>query len=89
MFFLLLPGLFVLGLLLIPLGVWRERRRAQRGIRRAPGWPVLDLNDGHVAPRSRLFVLTMVNVAHRLLAAYRGVEYMDSVQFCGQACHRS
>src|SRR4029077_2628860 len=21
------------------------------------------------------------------LAAYRGVEYMDSVQFCGQACH--
>ena len=47
-FFLLMPGLFILGLLLIPFGMWRERRREQRGLIRASGWPVLDLNDGHV-----------------------------------------
>ena len=33
------------------------------------------------------FALTMANVVIVSLAAYRGVEYMDSVQFCGQVCH--
>ena len=31
--------------------------------------------------------LTMANVVIVSLAAYRGVEYMDSVAFCGQVCH--
>jgi len=87
-FFLLMPGLFVLGLLLIPLGMWRERRREQRGIRRAPGWPVLDLNDGHVRRTvATVVVLTIVNVLIVGLASFKGVEYMDSVSFCGQVCH--
>ena len=30
-FFLVLPGLFLLGLLLIPLGAWTERRRRLAG----------------------------------------------------------
>ncbi|MFB3852462.1 MAG: NapC/NirT family cytochrome c [Vicinamibacterales bacterium] len=88
-FFLLLPGLFVLGLLLIPFGVWLERRAVRRG--RAPGaarWPVIDLNDQH---RRRLagFVAaaTVANLLVISLAAYRGIEYMDSVEFCGQVCH--
>jgi hypothetical protein len=29
----------------------------------------------------------MANIVIVSLAAYRGVEYMDSVQFCGQVCH--
>ncbi len=29
----------------------------------------------------------MANIVIVSLGAYRGVEYMDSVQFCGQACH--
>ena len=87
-FFLLMPGLFVLGLLLIPLGMWRERRREQRGITRTPGWPVLDFNDGHVRRTvATVVVLTVVNVLIVGLATFRGVEYMDSVSFCGQVCH--
>jgi hypothetical protein len=88
-FFLLLPALFLFGLLLMPLGVWVERRRRAAG--RAPStihWPKIDLND----PTQRLtavivFLLTMANVTIVSLAAYRGVEYMDSVSFCGQVCH--
>ena len=34
-----------------------------------------------------IFTLTMVNIVIVSLAAYRGVEYMDSVQFCGSVCH--
>jgi hypothetical protein len=88
-FFVLLPGVFVVGLLLIPLGAWIERRRRRAG--KAPSelrWPQFDLND----PRQRrtavaIFALTMANVVIVSLGAYRGVEYMDSVQFCSSACH--
>jgi hypothetical protein len=88
-FFLVLPGVFLFGLFLIPLGAWFERRRRARG--HAPAqmhWPRLDLND----PAQRrtaviLFVMTMANIIIVSLAAYRSVEYMDSVQFCGQVCH--
>jgi cytochrome c556 len=87
--FFLLPALFVLGLLLIPLGAWVERRRRAAG--RPPAsldWPRIDLNE----PRQRtaaviIFVLTMANIVIVSLGAYKGVEYMDSVGFCGQVCH--
>ena len=88
-FFLILPGVFLVGLALIPLGAWIERRRRARGL--APTqlqWPRLDLNDPvqrHTAVI--VFLLTMANIVIVSLAAYRGVEYMDSPQFCGQACH--
>jgi nitrate/TMAO reductase-like tetraheme cytochrome c subunit len=87
-FFLLMPGLFVGGLLLIPLGMWRERRREERGLSRAPGWPVVNLNDSHTRHVvATVVVLTVVNVLIVGLATFRGVEYMDSVSFCGQVCH--
>src|SRR5579872_1081493 len=45
-FFLILPSLFVLGLLLIPLGAWIERRRRLAGkLPSAVHWPRIDLNE--------------------------------------------
>jgi hypothetical protein len=88
-FFLFLPAVFLAGLILIPAGVWVERRRRAAG--RAPmevRWPTLDFNDSAVRWRAVLiFALTMANIVIVSLAAYRGVTYMDSVPFCGQACH--
>ena len=86
-FFLALPGIFIFGLLLIPIGAWRERRRVQAG--KGPfHWPTFDLNN--VRQRSFLVfiaVITVVNLVIVSLAAYSGIEYMDSVKFCGQVCH--
>jgi hypothetical protein len=88
-FFLVLPGLFVLGLLLITRRhVWLMRRRERLGRPTGIEWPVVDLN----APHTRFIVFavaaaTIVNIVVISLAAYRGVEYMDSVEFCGQVCH--
>ena len=89
LFFLVLPGIFLFGLALIPIGAWVERRRRARG--KAPSelhWPRIDLNDP-VQRRAAvlMFALTMANLVIVSLAAYRGVEYMDSVAFCGQVCH--
>ena len=89
LFFLVFPAIFAVGLLLIPIGTMVERRRRRAG--RAPSdlhWPRVDLND----PRQRRTVfavalLTIVNLLVVSLATYRGVEFMDSVTFCGQVCH--
>jgi hypothetical protein len=86
-FFLLLPGVFIFGLLLIPIGVWRERRRRKD---RPAGshWPTIDLsNPRHRAVSLTIAGLTLVNIVIVSLAAYSGVEYMDSTSFCGQVCH--
>ena len=89
-FFLVLPGLFVIGLLLIPLGAWVERRRRAAG-KRALGRPLAADRSQRLRPSGRppssSSALTMANIVIVSLGAYRGVEYMDSVQFCGQACH--
>jgi hypothetical protein len=71
LFFLILPGIFLFGLALIPLGAWVERRRRAQG--RAPStmtWPRLDLNDP-IQRRTAVivFCLTIANVVIVSLAA--------------------
>ena len=83
-----MPGLFILGLLLIPLGMPRERRAQRAGVERTSMWPVLNLNNPRQW-RIALIVtsLTVVNVFIVALAGFKSVHYMDSVQFCGTVCH--
>jgi hypothetical protein len=86
--FLILPGIFVLGLLLIPIGIWL-RRRGLRARGQLPGtFPAIDLSLP-VIRRTLEWVTfaTMLNLLIIGTASYRGVEYMDSVSFCGTTCH--
>jgi hypothetical protein len=86
--FLILPGIFVLGLLLISLGIWL-RRRSLRGSGKLPGvFPAIDL--GLPVVRRTLAWVAVATVLNLLIigtASYRGVEYMDSTSFCGTTCH--
>lgn len=85
---LLLPGVFILGLLLIPLGMWLHRRRMRAAGALPSEYPQINLADP-VFRRGIEFVLaaTFVNFILVGTASYRGVAYMDSPNFCGQACH--
>jgi hypothetical protein len=85
--FVLLPALFVAGLLIIPVGLWLQRRRTRAGMA-APAWPRIDLNDP-ARRHTLVFVaaLTLINVAILSMASYGAVEYTASPRFCGQACH--
>jgi hypothetical protein len=89
--YLILPVLFVAGLLLIPLGIFRQRRRDRQAAARGeapPAFPVLDFNDARVRNRALVFaVLTALNVVILATATYKGVETMDTTQFCGKTCH--
>jgi hypothetical protein len=85
--FLLLPGLFFLGLILIPLGIWlqvRIERKAGRPLTYNP----LTLRTPEV--RQLIWfvgVTTLVNFVIGSQLTYRAVTYMDGVAFCGKTCH--
>ena len=87
-FFLILPALFILGLALIPIGIYLRRKKLQKAGTIPAEFPKVDFND-------RVFrhgidivlVATVVNLLVVAVASYRGAAYMDSPQFCGQSCH--
>jgi hypothetical protein len=90
--FLILPGLFVAGLALIPVGLWRDRVRRRRiaaeGGVAVDELPVWNLNSDRTRRNFLVFLtLTAINLVIVAVATYKGVEVMDSTQFCGAACH--
>jgi hypothetical protein len=85
--FIAIPACFVLGLILIPLGVRLQRRKLARDAS-AVDWPVLDFRLASVRRTSLVIAaLTAVSVAILLVAGYGGLHSMESPGFCGQACH--
>jgi hypothetical protein len=87
--YVILPGVLILGLVIIIFGMLLERRRRRRN----PGsgiaaYPRIDLNDSR---QRRIAVsLTVVSFLFIFMSAfgsYRAYEYSESVEFCGQTCH--
>jgi hypothetical protein len=87
-FFFILPSVFALGLVLMPLGGLLRRYRLRREGKLPHVYPTIDLHRP-VLRRAFIWVvaLTFANVAIMGTASYKAVEHMDSVQFCGQTCH--
>ena len=93
--FLVVPGLMALGLLLIPLGLLRERRRA----RRSAGAPLeadsvlaafTHAMESDTVRKRVAFVLlmTVLNVFIFTSVTYRAVTFMETPRFCGAVCHQ-
>jgi len=88
LFFLVLPGFFLGGLALIPFGMYLRRKKLRRLGEVPHDYPKVDFASPFL--RRGLFLVlaaTAANVAILGTASFKGVEYMDSTQFCGQACH--
>ena len=86
--FIILPALFVIGLVLIPLGILRVRR--QRRLAGEAPQPLQAVDFRQPAVRRLLTligILTFINVSIMGTAGLKSVEYMDSNQFCGLTCH--
>ena len=87
-FFFILPGIFILGLALMPLGGLLRRYRLKQQGKLPHVYPSIDLRQPLLQRALVLIVaLTFVNVALMGTASYKAVEHMDSVEFCGQTCH--
>lgn len=82
------PALFVLGLLLIPLGMWLELRRQRNRGAPVRDWPVIDFGVQRTRRWTLLILgLTVVNLIIVSLAAGGTMHTMDTPGFCGQTCH--
>ncbi len=86
--YLVIPAFMIMGLLLVPLGMWRRHRAIQQGRDRGESWPVVDLNrPPHRRALAIFAVGTVMFVGLSAFGAYHGYEYTESVEFCGTTCH--
>jgi nitrate/TMAO reductase-like tetraheme cytochrome c subunit len=83
-----LPVLFVLGLILIPLGISWRRRKLKASGELPTVFPKVELGSA-IFRRALIFVVfaTFFNFVILGAASYRGVAYMDKPSFCGTGCH--
>jgi len=87
-FDLILPGLFILGLILIPIGIWLRQRHLKAAGQVPSIYPAVDLNEpGFRHGVNFVVIATFINFVIVGTASYRGVAYMDTPSFCGQSCH--
>lgn len=80
--FVVLPVVFVVGLIAIAIGATLSRRRIRLGLAAAADRAVTMKRIGMFVA-----VMTVVNVLIGTQLTYRAVEHMETVQFCGQTCH--
>jgi hypothetical protein len=90
--FVVLPVFFFIGIAIVPLGIWLQKRRDSRAAaegRPTGHMPVIDLN--RETTRGILLGFLALAVPVVSIAAgltYKAVHYMDSDEFCGMACHK-
>ncbi len=85
--YLVLPAVLVAGLLLIPIGMLRRRRR--RAAEPGGRWPVIDLNRPAHRSAALIFVAgTALFLALSAVGSYGAYHHSESVEFCGTTCHQ-
>jgi nitrate/TMAO reductase-like tetraheme cytochrome c subunit len=80
--FLVIPSIFVAGLILIALGVFLARKRIEGGLMAMP-----DRRTYFRKLAIFLGLTTAVNIVIGSQGTYRAIEHMETDQFCGQSCH--
>lgn len=87
--YILLPSILILGLLLIPIGMWIHIRRERKyGVSDRPPWPRVDLNDRRHRNAFLVFAFgTMLLLFVSAVGSYEAFHFTESVTFCGTVCH--
>ncbi|RQW04089.1 MAG: cytochrome C, partial [Calditrichaeota bacterium] len=87
--YILLPGFMVLGLLLIPIGMFIKSRKEHK--KKEPSklvWPRIDLNDVHHRNAFFIFAIgTFIFLFLSAIGSYEAFHFTESNTFCGTMCH--
>lgn len=87
--FMLGPAVLAFGLILIPVGAIRQRRRLAKLGLVAQTFPVLDLNDQQHRRAVAVFSATTAGILSLMaVTTWGAAEFMESREFCGDVCHR-
>lgn len=86
--YLILPAFLVLGLILIPIGMWIKTKREKKSGKTEKPLPYLDLNIKSHRNAFMIFVSgTVVFLLLSAIGSYEAFNFTESVQFCGTLCH--
>jgi nitrate/TMAO reductase-like tetraheme cytochrome c subunit len=88
--FVVTPAFLVLGHVLIPIGMYRTRKKLKKGI------PISDekllvLNLRDPKTRNAILIFSTVSiffVISTIVGSYKAFHYTESVEFCGKLCHK-
>lgn len=91
MAFLLMPMLFVAGIVILFLGIYidyKERKRLIAEGKTIKHYPTIDLNEPHTRKMFSLSIFIIIATFLVLsIAIYHSIHFMDTVTFCGKVCH--
>lgn len=88
--FIIIPAFLILGLIIIPIGMFIEvKRRKKRELEYIKeGWPIINLNVSRYRNAILIFsVGTIVLFILSSIGSYEAFHYTESVKFCGTLCH--
>lgn len=89
--YMVLPAFLLIGLLLIPVGMFFKVRRDKKDHLVPPKeWPVVNLND--IRHRHAFFIFLIGTIIFLFISAigsYEAFTFTESVEFCGKLCHEA
>ncbi len=89
--YLLLPSLFVVGLILIPIGWYKYRVSTGKSTKEllATRFDQNDLQKSRLGASlvRTVLLFTIINILFLSIASMRTLSFMDEAEFCGTACH--
>jgi hypothetical protein len=87
--YLVLPAALIIGLILVPAGMFVEwRKRQLTGLITYQKWPDIDLNNPRHRNAAVIFLLgTLLFMLMSSVGLYQAYQYTESVSFCGLICH--
>ena len=89
--YLLLPTLFVIGLILIPVAWFKYKKESGKSTRELLHlqFSTQELEESHLGSKlfRTLLIFTLINILFLSIASMRMLNFMDKAVFCGTACH--
>jgi len=89
--YIILPGFMIIGLLMIPVGIRINRKKALKAAQEGKelNWPVIDFNSVETRNAGIIFIAgTIVLLIISSVGSYEAFHYTESVEFCGKLCHK-
>jgi hypothetical protein len=88
--FIVTPIFLVIGHILIPIGMYRKRKRIKKGIQISDDKLfVLNLKDSKTRNAVLIFsVISIFFIVSTIVGSYKAFHYTESVEFCGKLCHK-
>jgi nitrate/TMAO reductase-like tetraheme cytochrome c subunit len=89
--YIVLPVFLIAGLLLIPIGMRINRKKARKAEKEGKrlNWPIIDFNNIATRNAGIIFIVgTVFLLIISSIGSYEAFHYTESVEFCGKLCHQ-